>query len=464
MSFDPVIAACRFGCGLSPDVPAPRSVPEMLALLTGPDHTAREFPIETFPEFRQRLFERQELGKNLRKIRNTPEGEKRTKQIRRMKGAARRASVGWFHQHLMRRTWTEDGFRERITAFWADHFTTRGRAGIIKRGASPYVESAIRPRVAGFFEDMLIEAVTHPMMVDYLDQRNSRGDNSISTTNMRAKGKKAGINENLAREVLELHTLGVDGPYTQKDVAELADLLAGVSFRIDQGRVYFRHFAEPGAETILGKTYGGDPPEFSHVEEVLRDLARHPATARHIARKLAVHFFADAPPDDLVAAIEAAYLESGGHLTQVYHAMLSHPAAWAPERRNVKPPFEFMGSAMRALAMPPEALANLKERQSRSLLIAPLRAMGHAWETPTGPDGLYEADADWITPQALALRVQWAMRAPERFLGALPDPRTFVETALGPEAPEPVRFAAKAAESVPEAIGLVLISPAFQRV
>ena len=145
MAFDPIIAGRRFGCGLSPTIAAPRSVPEMLATLTSPDRIAENFPIEDFPSFRERMALKQREIRAGRRAKNDAERRLLETKVRKIKGAARRAAVGWFHMHLMRRTWTKDGFRERLTGFWADHFTTRGRAGIIKRGASPFVETAIRP-------------------------------------------------------------------------------------------------------------------------------------------------------------------------------------------------------------------------------------------------------------------------------------------------------------------------------
>ena len=400
-----------------------------------------------------------------RRAKNDAERRLLETKVRKIKGAARRAAVGWFHMHLMRRTWTKDGFRERLTGFWADHFTTRGRAGIIKRGASPFVETAIRPNLTGKFEDLLIAAVTHPMMIDYLSQIGSIGPNSQEAQRLSERGRKnRGLNENLAREILELHTLGVSAEYGQTDVREFAELLAGLTYHVQRGAEFREEYAEPGTKTILGRTYSGDRASFEDVKAALRDIARHPTTAHHIATKLAIHFVADTPDPNLISAMERAFFETDGALIHVYHAMLVHPSAWAPKPQNVMPPFDFMAASFRALGVPPDKMEQLNEGQSRKFLISPLNFMGHAWETPPGPDGLYEADADWITPQALATRVQWAMRAPRRFMNGLPDPRRFVDAAIGPSAPEPVRFAASAAESRPEAIGLVLISPAFQRV
>jgi uncharacterized protein (DUF1800 family) len=459
MSFDPHIAAIRFGTGLSPRHAPPTGVGPMLAALKGPDHAAQAAPIPDFDSHLALLARNSEQLRALRKARSAGDATAadRIRAIRRQAGEISDANL---RATLARAVSTTDGLRERLTAFWADHFTTRAREGRIKAGVGAYVDSALRPRIAGRFAELLIAAVTHPMMVDYLDQGRSIGPGSRVARTGRKPG--AGLNENLAREILELHTLGANGPYDQDDVRNLARVLTGLGFNFSEGRVYRRGWAEPGPHTVLGGTYREGRPEMADIEAVLTDLARHPATAAHVARKLAVHFIADAPESGLVAAMRDAFLDSDGDLMAVYAAMLAHPAAWAPEARNVKPPLLYLGSALRALDLPPDRIAQMPRRPLRRTIARPLRAMGHRWETPAAPDGLTEADGDWIAPPSLAARVQWALTVPERF-GALPDPRDFVQTALGPRAPDEVRFAARAAASRRDGIGLVLMSPAFQR-
>ncbi|MDU8910077.1 DUF1800 domain-containing protein [Aestuariicoccus sp. MJ-SS9] len=460
MKFDPVLADIRFGCGLSPRVGPPGASQAILDSLDAPDRVARTFPIEPFETFLIRMQERQRLSKIRRAQRGTPEAEAARKAIKVLNKTARIDQATWMGQHILRRTWTDAPFRERLTFFWGDHFTAAGKAGLIRRATSPYFESAIRPNIAGRFEDLLIAAVTHPLMVHYLDQDSSIGPSS----EMAAKrGKAAGLNENLAREVLELHTLGADGPYTQADVRQLAELLTGLTLNFQTGTHFRKPFAEPGAETVLGKSYGGDNPNLGDIRAVLRDLARHPSTARHLARKLAVHFVSDSPDPDLVAALERSYRDTGGDLKALYATLLDHPGAWRPEGGNVKQPFDFIASACRALALPRTAFDGMKENRFRTLVIRPLGLMGHIWEKPDGPDGLDEADTAWVTPQGLAARLQWAVTVPQLLLPDLPDPRDFAQTALGPRASPPVRFAAEAAESRWEGIGLILASPAFQR-
>ena len=460
MRFDPQLADVRFGCGLSPRVGAPASVAQMLAGLRAPDTVGARFAIESFEQFEARISTGQELTKIRRQNRGTPQAAAAKKARRVLQKEARIAQVFWLGQHLNRWVATDAPLRERLTMFWADHFTATGKAGLIRRAASPYVETAIRPRITDRFEEMLSDAVLHPLMIHYLDQDRSVGPNSQRATK---GGKFTGLNENLAREVLELHTLGANGPYDQTDVTQLAELLTGVTHGRPMRLKFRKDSAEPGAETVLGKEYGGDNPHIRDVRAVLRDLARHPATAQHIATKLAVHFTTDAPDPALVSALAARYRETDGDLGAVTQALLAHPAAWVPARRNVKPAFHFMASALRALDMPPEAINTLDERTARATFIAPLRAMGHVWEKPDGPDGLPEQDTAWIAPQGIAARLQWAITVPQTLMPDLPDPRTFVGAALGGFSTPAVRFAASAAESRADGVGLILASPAFQR-
>lgn len=460
MTFDPVLADIRFGCGLGPGLPSPQSPAEIVAALHAPDTMAQRFPIETTDQFQERILQRFELGKIKRAHRGTAKATRATKAIRTLNRAAWRDQPEWLAMHMLRRAYSPSPFRERLESFWADHFTVAGKDNLQRRAVSPFVETAIRPHLAGRFEDMLVAAVTHPLMLHYLDQDRSTGPNSKAVRN----GSKAkGLNENLARELLELHTLGVDGPYTQTDVRELAELLTGLTVNLERG-VHFRpDLAEPGAETVLGQTYGGDNATMRDIRRVLRDLARHPVTAQHMARKLAVHFVSDTPDPQLVAALSNNWRATGGDLTALYSALVNHPSAWTTQKRNIKQPFDFISSALRALAVPPQVLSNRKGATYRAKLFEPMQLMGHVWQKPPGPDGLNEADSAWITPQGMAARLQWAIAIPRLLMPELPDPRVFVQTALGDLAPDTVRFAASAAETRADGIGLVLASPAFQR-
>jgi len=296
------------------------------------------------------------------------------------------------------------------------------------------------------------------MMILFLDQHQSMGPNSET-----AQRRDRGLNENLARELLELHTLGVGGAYTQTDVRELAELLTGVTANARRGAYFRPQQAEPGAETVLGKSYGGGDPSVDHVIAALRDLAVHPDTAHHLARKLVVHFVSPDPDEALVEEMAAAYLAADGNLMALYDVLLRSEAAWSPVATKVKQPFDFIASSLRALAVPVDEIQNASLQDVRRIVQRPLSVMGQVWQSPVGPDGWPEDEDSWITPQGMAGRITWSMQAPREMLDRLPDPRDFVFNALGPTPPEPVLFAANAAETVSDGIGIVLASAAFQR-
>jgi uncharacterized protein (DUF1800 family) len=432
----------------------------MMATLDAPDTIAAHLPIENFEEFQYRIHNFQELRDVRRADRGSVGALAAKKANKILNQEARIAQAQWFGQHLNRWVATDAPLRERLTMFWADHFTATGKAGLMRRATSPYIESAIRPNINGTFADLLQASVLHPVMIHYLDQIRSVGPNSKRARN---SGNSIGLNENLAREVLELHTLGVSAAYTQEDVTQMAELLTGVTYGRSANLKFRKDLAEPGAEVILGKTYGAGKAGLGNVRAVLRDLAIHPQTATHLARKLAVHFTSDTPDPSLVDALEASYLDTGGDLAALTRTLLSHPAAWDRQNSNVKQPFHFMASACRALGTPPDAIHALSEKKTRSMFYGPLSKMGHVWQKPNGPDGLPEEDNAWIAPQGIAARLQWSLSVPQLLMPTLPDPRQFVRTALNDFTTPAVTFAADAAESRAVGIGLILASPAFQR-
>jgi uncharacterized protein (DUF1800 family) len=459
LSFTPTFAERRFGYGLSPRVSAVQNVEAMLRGVAGPDVMQAEWPLPSFRTLQDKLVLRRRFRGFARKNPDTAEGKEADKKQQAIYLAARDEWAQAFLQTQRRRMLTPHGFRERLVAFWGDHFTAVGKGGMLRFGGTAYVEGAVRPHVNATFGDMLRACVKHPLMLDYLDQSRSAGPNSII---VRRRPRWRGLNENLAREVLELHTLGVDGPYDQTDVRELAELFTGMSATRDYGFVFRRQLAEPGAETVLGKTYG-QGASLQHVDEALDDLARHPATAAHIARKLAVHFVADAPSDALVAHITQAYLDSGGDLMRCYAALLEHLTAWDVPVQNMRPPQEFMSAALRAFGPPSDAFLQMVPKRVRQVFHNPLRLMGQPWENAAGPNGSPELDTAWVTPQGIAARLEWAINAPSKFLDDLPEPRSFAQAALGEGITDEVLFAVKIAETRAEALGLVLASPAFQR-
>ncbi len=473
--FDPVLAEIRFGCGRAPQIEAPQSVEQMMTRLRGSDEAARAYPIGRFDSliarntvFRQMRSQERGLSRDLADL--DAEDPARgamtrdlealhlriTKHIRK----GRRREMRDFGHEIQRRITTRDGLRERLTAFWADHFTAHSKNQQLRPADAAYVEEAIRPHVAGRFADMLRAAATHPVMLLYLDQAGSIGPNSRSA---KTGPKRGGMNENLAREMLELHTLGVDGPYQQSDVRQLAELLTGLSYAPAKGFVFRTGHAEPGYETVMGKRYGGGKPVIEDIYAAFDDLSAHPATARHIAEKLARHFVSDLPDAGLVAALETAFVDSGGNLATVTEALLRHPAAWGPDHGKVKQPFDFVTSALRALGADLRHIPVKHRQRMRRYLHTPLAQMGQNWHRPPGPDGWPEEDAAWIVPQRLVARMQWAMTVPFALMKLLPDPEDFMHMALGNRVTPDLAFAARGAETRAIGVGLVLLSPAFQR-
>ncbi|GKY87787.1 DUF1800 domain-containing protein [Sinisalibacter aestuarii] len=448
------IAAIRFGYGLSAGQPAPGDAGALSAALAAPDAMAARFPVTgmagVFPLIREYNQARRASRQD------EPGGEDRFQAARRN---LRLTMLEGLRAQLMRAVLAPDGMRERLHAFWSDHFTVRAKGVRFIAAPSAFAEDAIRPHITGSFPAMLRAAVTHPAMLAYLDQNRSIGPDSPA-----GQRQGAGLNENLAREVLELHTLGVDGGYAQGDVTQFAELLTGLTFDVQEGFLFRPRWAEPGAETVLGTRYGG--AERARLDEVfaaLDDIALHPATARHLARKLAVHFVSDRPDPDLVATLAAAYTAGGGALMPVYEALLAHPAAWVLPFAKARQPWDFMVASLRALGATEAALAGLGYPELRKGIRQPLAHMGQPYQAPPGPDGWPEEAEAWITPPALAERIGWAMALAGEYSAALPDPRAFVETALGGTASETLLGAVRAAESREAAVALVLASAEFNR-
>jgi len=441
-------AAIRFGYGFHPRQTPPADAADLLHQLRQGAKAPLALPI---PDAADRRAQLQKLIKARRAKRDKDEIRAMVRQIRR--GAA--ADVG---RRVFQRALSPHGFFERMAAFWADHFSISARRPVALLVVPMFEVEAIRPHVTGRFGDMLKAVVRHPVMLHYLDQTVSMGPNSRA-----GKRSGRGLNENLAREILELHTLGVGGPYSQTDVRELAELLTGYGIqRRDLSFHFFPQRVEPGAEFVLGKRYGGDPGRPEDVLEALDDLARHPVTAHHIAGKLAVHFVADDPDPDLVTSMARAFRRSGGDLPGVYEAMLAHPSAWAGFGAKIKRPVDLVASTLRAIGVD-RTHAEPAEKRGREILQA-LRAMNQPMFGAPGPDGWPEEAAAWITPQGLAARLKYASHVGQLIAKrADADPRLFAQAELRDALREDTRFAVSAAAERWEGFAFTLASPEFNR-
>jgi uncharacterized protein (DUF1800 family) len=353
-------------------------------------------------------------------------------------------------------------FAERLVHFWSNHFAVSADKGAIFGLAGTLENEAIRPHVNGRFVDLLSAVEQHPAMIAFLDNQFSVGAGSPAArfAGGTAAKRRFGINENLAREILELHTLGVDGGYTQTDVTSFAQIITGWSIgggkgRLaggETGRFYFRdNLHEPGAKTFLGKRYAqeGQPQG----EAVLGDLARHPNTARFIATKLVRHFIADDPPPAAVQRLTHAYLKSGGDLPQVYAALIESPEAWEPQARKYKTPEDFVFSSLRALNLVP---------QKPEEVIHTFDLLGQRQYTPGSPAGWPDTAKSWDGSDALMHRVLWASRVAGRSDAGI-DPLEVAASSLGASVRPETLAALRRATSGNQGLALLLMSPEFQR-
>ncbi|MEM7541156.1 MAG: DUF1800 domain-containing protein [Pseudomonadota bacterium] len=357
---------------------------------------------------------------------------------------------------------SDSPFAERMVMFWSNHFTVSNAKRIIGPAIPAYEREAIRPHVFGKFADMLKAVSRHPAMISYLDNFASMGENSLAGVRRKAKtGTEKTLNENLAREILELHTLGVNGGYQQVDVIELAKAITGWSHggaRLPferqpvHGNFEYKHFFhEPGPKTVLGKTYreNGDQEGL----DILEDLALHPATAEFLATKLVRHFVADDPSGAAVDAIASVYRDSGGDLAQVSRALVDLEQAWASPLAKVKSHYEYVVAVHRATG----------HRQAKALdVLQPLRDMGQLPFSATSPAGWGDEAKDWIAPEALMRRIEWIHRYTANLSSGL-DPLAELDDLMGPVVNDATRVTVQRAPTRKDAMALILASAEFQR-
>lgn len=356
---------------------------------------------------------------------------------------------------------TNTPFVDRMTLFWSNHFTVSSSRRVIAPALPAYERDAISPHVFGRFADLLKSVIRHPCMLIYLDNIGSVGPRSEAGQRRARRGLTQTLNENLAREILELHTLGVDGGYEQEDVISLARALSGWAFggmrgpeaaRPVHGGFEFRPQAhDPGPKTILGRVYVENGADEGLA--VLDDLARHPATARHIATKLVRHFVADDPPEAAVTPIARVFLDSDGDLAEVSRAVVALDQAWSDPLAKVKSHYEFVIAVHRASG---------RIRPARQEIFQPLTLLGQFPFSAPSPQGWGDRARDWIAPEALMRRVEWT----RQFAAQLPAsliPARFLDDTIGPVAGDAIHDWVRRAPSGDAALAMILASPEFQR-
>lgn len=390
--------------------------------------------------------------------------------VRRLKAMREEVTANDVRSRMLSALHATRPFAERLAWFWANHFAVSIRRGFPRGTVGSFEREAIRPHIASRFEDMLFASTTHPAMLRYLDNVDSAGPNSAAVQRGQLKTGEVrppkGLNENLAREVMELHTLGVGSGmpgatgrtlYTQADVTSLAKVLTG--WRVgpyDHHSGLEASWHEPGTKTLLRRTYAEGE---AGLRAVVADLARHPQTVRFLATKLARHFVADEPPPALVERLMAAYRAGDGRLDAVYRALLESPEAWAERATKLKTPEEFVVSSARLL--------QIGEREKDAVALADLLNTGaiELGQRPQGapsPQGWLDRAEEWLGPDALWKRVEWATHLGRRF-GRYLDARALSENSFGPLLGAGTRTQLSRAADGPQALALLLMSPEFQR-
>ncbi|SEH22856.1 DUF1800 domain-containing protein [Rhizobium sp. NFR12] len=486
----PTLAAIRYGYGLRPGEEPPRDAEALLAQL---DQAAKRKP--RFP--REGAGGRRETASRVMSLRAAEaKAAKDGKPNESIRKETQKEALQIYRQDAMARLaqaiLSPFGFHERLASFWTDHFSTSALKSLPMRMVVPLYEAeAIRPNLAGSFANLLKAAMLHPAMLIYLDQSDGAGMDAPA-------GRPGGraVNESLGRELLELHTLGAGSGYTQEDVRAAALILTGLSVDRRALEVVYRPRISEGASiSLLGEVYEDDEAGSQNHLRMLEDLALNPMTAEHVCRKLVIHFVADEPPADVVAAMTAAWAETEGDLKAVYRAMLNHPRAWSDPGEKIKRPFEFVVSGFRAVDISDKDLSRLldemdddeqeddgpmrkalkmasstaaredaKQRAARAndLTLAALQRMDQPIWQPPSPAGYADLASVWLSPGQLSERIAWARLMAGRF-GQRRDPGTFLDAALGDAAGQNTRDVIAQAPNTNHAIAMVLASPEFNR-
>jgi uncharacterized protein (DUF1800 family) len=355
---------------------------------------------------------------------------------------------------LQRAVIADCGFAERLVVFWSNHFCiSANKGGLARMWAGSFEREAIRPHVFGRFADMLKAVEQHPAMLFFLDNQQSLGPNSRAGQN-----RNRGLNENLAREIMELHTLGVGGGYTQDDVTSLARIITGWTFAGRQGQlgtpgsfVFNPNTHEPGPQRLLGKVY--EDNGIAQGEAALADIARHPSTAKFIATKFVRHFVADDPPPILVARMQDVFRNSDGDLKAMAIALVDSDEAWQAPQTKLRSPYEFLVATGRLLGRNPE---------DPGRYLGSLNLLGQPLWSPAGPNGFADTNAAWAAPEGMKLRLDISAQVASRLADTI-DPRDLLELAAADAASPETRRTIERAESRQQALALLLMSPEFQR-
>lgn len=343
---------------------------------------------------------------------------------------------------------SDTSFMWRMFDFFSNHFSVSAQGPVMTAMVGTLEREAIAPHLTGYFSDMLLSVCQHPVMIRYLNNENSFGENS----RLGKRGK--GLNENLAREVLELHTLGVDGGYSQQDVIALAKGISGWSIANPskaKSRLFLFKSAghEPGAQTLLQKQY--PQSGVAQGSAMLKDLSMHPATARHVCHKLATHIVSDTPSEQLVQAMTERWMASAGNLPSVYETLIKHVDAWHASAQKFKTPREYFISVTRGLGV---------KKLRKGWTIRSLRDLGQPPFRAGSPAGYEGTEAFWNNGFGLMARISWLQQLIDNTSQNITELAILL---LGEHLSETTYHMVKRAESRERAFMLLFASPDFLR-
>ena len=464
---DPTLRALNgFGLGARPGERARVRDPRgwLRGQLDG-DAPVLRVPAETSPEA---------IAGAIRAFRAAAQGNDQQRREARQEARRRLVAIAAAESRttLTERVTSERPFVERLVAFWSNHLCVSVGAKILVAPlAGSYERDVIRPHVLGRFTDMVLASAKHPAMLVYLDNFQSIGPASPGARAGGRRGQQRGLNENYARELLELHTLGVNGGYTQQDVQELAKILTGWTVRgltrpglgAQRGRrqiatrdddeigfAFQELLHEPGAKTVVGVKYaeGG----VTEGERVIRALCEHPSTARFVAAKLVRHFVGDAPPPAAVDRVATVFRDTRGDLRAVAGALIDLPAAWADSARKFRTPQDWLIAVLRAF--------NAAEVSDAVMPI--LRQLRHPLWSPAAPKGFDDGTSDWADPDSLLNRAELSRTVARRLRLERADPRRLLDVIDVPANDQLHKFVNDASIPADERLALVLAGPAFQ--
>lgn len=466
MRTETVIAANRFGLGARPGEFAkiePNPQGWLLNQIQGPAQ-APAF-LDGLPRSPAIIVQVQEVRQMRREAKQAAGDDPSPDVVKKFGSVVRRHYIEQTDARFKVATSTDYPFHERLVQFWTNHFAVSADKQPVSALAGAFENEAIRPHLGGSFFELLLAVEQHPVMILYLDNQRSIGPGSElgqRASRRRGKNREVGLNENLAREILELHTLGVGGGYTQQDVTTFAEVITGWSIggageggrfaEGEPGHFQFRgNIHQPGDKVVRGRHYsdGG----LRQGEAVLRDLAIDKATARHVCSKLARHFAADDPPQSMVDNLTAVFLDSGGDLPTLHAALVNAPEPWQQTFGKYKTPKDFVISAFRAFDRTPE---------NGRYIVGALDMMGQTPFRPGSPAGWPDTADHWGGADALYKRIEWSDTV-AKLAGSRVNPLQLGEAVLGPALGDHTRTAIARAESAEQGLTLLLASPEFQR-